>query len=317
MKKLMNVGYLALLLTISLCTFFACQKSEDDQLLQQTQLPQQSENAIPGVKLDLKSLVTVENGILSFQKSEDFDRVYRYLNENQDRLAEIKWANDLGFVSMKAAFDQMSDIEFQSEAEINTYAAIAFWKEKGSEKQLDRVISNPTYAALFNNNGVVKVGAKMIRFNKDNVVFFDAATYSPNMDVTTIPGAQVVLLPENSGAEDRSNSCTTVYAWSNGKQYRKVVGESTPEITVMVDPLSGVGVLTSTGWFFLETRNYKRGFLGNWYSNKANIIGIKMGNVTIRELYNESSCLMRFFGCCSTGTRHYVTDGENSGFCII
>lgn len=296
----------ALFFAFSILAFFACKDQLNNDL--------QSDTSNISVEIDpaISGLINVENGMLTFENEYDLKKVYEYITDDYSRGAFLKQLP--GFVSAASVFNQISEQEV-NEDQVKNFQTIAYWKKEGDEAQLEPVISNPIYAMLYNQNAMMKVGNKIVQHTIEGLISFDVALLPSYPNLTP---AQYHLAPHpvsaNTEATDRG-TCSTVYAYQNGNQYRKVTGRADAEWQMYGDPLTGNYYYALTGWYGLETKNYKRGLFGAWYLNKADIIGVTVSGLSYSTT-NENTYLRRQFGCCATGTVHFVTDSGSSGSCI-
>lgn len=259
-------------------------------------------------------LVKSEKGVLSFNNFTDFSLVASYLNEDLNRIKDLPKFEK--FTSLSDAFNKMTTIEFASEEQINEYKDIAYWRQEGNEQYLDMVISNPSYSLLFNDKGIVKIGDKIFKHTADKVYIFDA-TFE-GKDIENIPLTQIktIDVPQpNSLVNERASNCSTVYQYSGGNQNRKVQGSASANWTMSGDPLYVNTTFAADGTFLLKTSNYKRGFLGRWYSNQGFPIGVSVGSVTYSATAPTSTYTKASAPCCAWDTDHFVTDDGVSGTC--
>jgi hypothetical protein len=259
-------------------------------------------------KLDFNSLVHVENGILVFKSNEDFQKLYDILATNENEVTNFEEAFSTEYTSMRKAFSSLANKDFRID-ELLAYKEIAYWREEAEEKYVTRIIPNPIYAVLFNENGVVQIGNWILKYTEKDLFIADKKFISMVDNIATAPEVKTINLPVRSGVSERAaRECRNVYALKNGKQYRKLEGYTDPEIKIVIDPITGSGTLSATGWFFLWTTNFKRGIFGSWNEYDVDLIGIDLGT-RIWEEQNETTASVRNFGCCAAGTIHYVFDG--------
>ena len=252
-----------------------------------------------------KTEVKVKDGMLHFKDIKQFSEMYKYLIEDFSRLKQVE---NMDFICVKEAFRSTSTLNADKPmAENQINFNVAYWhKDASGENTLLRVISNPVYGVMFNENAVVNIGGQIYKHGEDAIYIFDPRYLSMVNDVKSIPGVQILYQSGDKAVEKYTAECYTIYAYKNGKQWKKVRGRIGPETEIIGN------VIFSTGYFFYTTDNFKRGLFGAWYASDANEVRVTGLNFSYAEI-NTSSTTYRYAG--NESCNHSTIDDSDSGSC--
>ncbi len=270
--------------------FTACKK---DALTQSVSVEQN----VP--ELDLRSLVSFENGVLVFKDCEDLKKVFDYLS-NPATPRNILSKSFSDFVSLEDAYGKISQIASEKSVQPSAYEGVAYWSGSGDEMSFERMIENPFYAMIFNYEGLIKMDGNWIKHLKDELFIYPSAYGDISVRNTIQPIHHIDM---KDVVKERMGSCETVYATQNGNQWKKVVGSQSPGYYLYC--VNSVCTIVPTNDFAIETKSRKRGAFGAWYAFSANRVGINgVGSST-----NVSS----YSGNGSYGSTCFVTDVNSAG----
>ncbi|WP_373550682.1 hypothetical protein [Haliscomenobacter sp.] len=252
-----------------------------------------------------KTEVTVKDGMLHFKDIKQFSEMYKYLIEDFSRLKQVE---NMDFLCVKEAFRSTTALNIDkpfAESQINSH--VAYWqKDAIGEHMLLRLISNPAYEVMFNENALVNIGGQIYKHGKDAIYIFDPRYLSMLDDVKNIPGVQILHKSGDVAVEKYTAECTSVYAYKNGNQWKKVRGRIGPEIELIGN------CWCATGYFFYTTDNLKRGLFGSWGASDANQVRVTGLNFDYFQI-NTDSVTYRYGG--NETCNHSTIDDSDSGSC--
>lgn len=262
------------------------------------------------IDIDLNKVVKATNGRLHFDNIDDFNKIYQYVGNDLSRVSKIESFSNENFISFSTAYKEMTKIDFKPEDSIADFLHLGKWVNIGDERFFLKLIDNPIYAALYNENGELQIANRILKRGFNTLDIYNAEDFLASNDVQPL---QRLSIERSTEIQFRSASCVGVYEWKNGNQYRRVTGHASAEIETIRDQY-GNFVHQPTGFFFVTSENQKRGFGGGWNQNDADVVTLQAGSTSATE-YGVSSVTRRIHGCCSSGTSHTATDKGLTGSC--
>ena len=301
MKKT-NLLLVCLAIALSSVVFWACQKSENTQ----------PSNPVIGNSANAK--ITVKVGILYFADYAELSKTYNYLRSHQEELGNF--ASKLkGFQSFNSKFESIDGSKFTKPEDLDQYSKVAFWNTDQGESILDRLLNHPIYAELFNHEGVLVMGSKVVKIGSDRKWYiFDLEYLANNNVLDRIPNVQILEVPiQSSGSRA---TCASMFCY--GSYYKERVNGYKEAEYNLVPTTQGYNIVQFTGSTIMATRSYSRGFLGYWYTSNAKKIEIinQSTGVVLNTQTKKSEIFWVFEGSINSFTSaHKVTQDCGNQTC--
>ena len=178
--------------------------------------------------VDKLETIEVKSGRLSFENQSHFDKVFDELMKNQDIKHLNAWESQLeGFTSMKSAYDNLTDTDFEKIAQQNSikgYENVLQIRMENGEKEAAAITDHPIMARLFNHEGLLLIGKDAFKLQKDRLIKIDSYNEakiqkvfkSPNENSNHLKIANQIITKESknlreNGVLDLDKSCTSTY----------------------------------------------------------------------------------------------------------
>ncbi|WP_077920558.1 hypothetical protein [Spirosoma sp. 209] len=239
----------------------------------------------PMVGNDLVADVQVIDGRLKFSSKEKFDKTVQLLAQQQDRLAEFEKKFN-GFVSVRTAFNQMTDHDNESVAmrgigeSYKSYVAIIV---KGEDKEIARTITDPILATLVSKDGWIYIGNDAYYVTRDQFELVKNRSASKIADVmagrlnrSDVIHGTVSHQPQNSAGARRADSQTCIQEYFDGSNKRRMAGDIDYEF---YNAAGGTFYKSLT----IYTKHQRRNFGTYWTQLNAPRLNIS-GSVTRRPI---------------------------------
>lgn len=208
---------------------FACDKTDQTLISQQkTAIADNSENSF-----DIKDIENHE-GILIFQNRVHFDKMIKYLFNNQREFVNLNEFHP-GFVSAQSAFknfvrhlEEKNLLEEMDTFKRNSFAIIL---EVDGEKYLEEVVHCPLLAEVINDKGLVIIGNSIFKFDYYNTIEYEIIDSNLRIN-TSIPLKDnnnlklKEITPNYIRVENKSSQFGTTSCYKNfNNSRRRVKGE--------------------------------------------------------------------------------------------
>ncbi|REA60177.1 hypothetical protein DSL64_16015 [Dyadobacter luteus] len=178
--------------------------------------------------VDKLDTIEVKSGRLSFENQAHFDLVFDELMKNQESDYLNSWESQhKGFTSMKSAYDNLTDVDFEKIAQQNSlkgYENVLQIRVENGEKEAAAVTDHPIMARIFNHEGLLLIGKDAFKLQKDRLIKIDSyneekiqkALNSPdeNSNYLKIESKRITEESKDLSASrvlDLERSCTTTY----------------------------------------------------------------------------------------------------------
>lgn len=276
--------------------------------------------------LDLSTLVTVEDGILTFNSYADFKNVENYLATNPNATKELKELFE-DFNSYQSSFEQMILDNNFSEENNRFYN----WVEEDGERYLYPMIKHPIYTSLFNAEGLLKLGDNILQYSNENLAIIKANDYQEGIEIQQLKGARILELPNESEVALRNiTTCVNDYEFKNNYPSRRMKGYRTPSYSMVIPDIEVEPVFFDIEYveFDIDIEDVEFEYDGYDNVNTANFV--KSNNswlpsvasrIGVEEASSRSNSPLFVWarpGCCNTGrSTHFVIMGGVKYTCVI
>lgn len=241
--------------TIIMIVFLGCQKEVTEKSTIVESNPQ-FKSGYP-----ILSGIEVIDGRLYFENQSEFAVALQTLFNNQNNLDGFE-EQFRGFNSSRMAFDLVNEQMVESlNGNISTLSNYAILLNKNGDTCLEPVIDRLVLSVLFNDEGVLQIGQKIWKETYYYFYEMDLETFKQNRNSFqrgSIPGLNVYPIERkttNTNMDSEITSCTNNYATK-----KRMRGELNQFRSPVYNDIT------------VETKNRKKGFLGIWYSLKADEI---------------------------------------------